>query len=92
MALQHGKDSMKSNERPGTARILGIGLDVQDRHIRITQGKNFDIFLGSERTHERLQETCTRLNEMLDRRGRRLEDPSRDEFVDMVAEAEGASA
>jgi hypothetical protein len=74
--------------QPGTARVLGLGLDTPDRHIRITRGKNFDIYFGSETTHERLQATCIKLNERLDRQGRRLEDLSRAEFVDLVSDVE----
>lgn len=72
------------------ARILGLGLDNADGHVRLTHGKNFDIYLGSENTHEQLQETCIKLNEKLDRRGKRLEDLSRDEFVDLVVESENS--
>ncbi|MFH0954372.1 MAG: hypothetical protein V1873_08590 [Verrucomicrobiota bacterium] len=79
---------MHNKKTPRAARILGLGLDNQDRHIRITRGKNFDIYLGSERTHEHLQETCMKINEKLDRQGRRLEELTRDEFTDLVADVE----
>ncbi len=69
-------------------RILGLGLDNKDRHIRITQGKNFDVLLGSEATHEQLQETCIRINEKLDKKGKRLEELSEKEFIDLVADAD----
>jgi hypothetical protein len=69
--------------------ILGLGFDNEDRHIRITRGKNFAIYLGSETTHEKMQEACIKINEKLDRRGRRLEDLSRDEFIDLVTDLEG---
>lgn len=78
---------MKDNQRERIVRILGLGLDNKDRHIRITQGRNFTVFLGSEATHERMQETCIRINEQLDRRGKQLEDLSRDEFMDLVSKA-----
>lgn len=74
--------------QPGAARVLGLGLDTRDRHIRITRGKNFAIYFGSETTHEHLQATCIKLNERLDRQGRRLEDLSRAEFVDLVSDVE----
>lgn len=78
---------MKDNQRDRIVRILGLGLDNEDRHVRITQGKNFTVFLGSENTHERMQETCIRINEQLDRRGKRLEELSREEFIDLVSKA-----
>lgn len=78
---------MKENCPRKTARIVGVGLDGEDGHVRITRGGNFDIYLGSESTHDKLQETCIKLNEKLDRKGKRLEELSRDEFVDLVTEA-----
>ncbi len=78
---------MNDPSRVQRARILGLGLDNTDGHVRLTQGENFDIYLGSENTHEQLQETCIKLNEKLDRRGKRIEDLSRDEFVDLIVES-----
>ncbi len=78
---------MKENHPRKTARIVGVGLDGEDGHVRITRGGNFDVYLGSESTHDKLQETCIKLNEKLDRKGKRLEELSRDEFVDLVTEA-----
>jgi hypothetical protein len=79
---------MNDNTRDRRARILGVGLDHRDGHVRVTRGKNFDIYLGSESTHEKLQETCIKLNEKLEQRGKRLDDLSRDEFVDLIGEAD----
>jgi hypothetical protein len=77
---------MNDKSRVQRARILGLGLDNADGHVRITRGENFDIFLGSESTHEQLQDTCIKINEKLSQRGKRLEDLSRDEFVDLIAD------
>jgi hypothetical protein len=78
---------MNDKSRVQRARILGLGLDNVDGHVRLTRGENFDIYLGSESTHEQLQETCIKFNEKLGRRGRRLEDLSRDEFIDLIVES-----
>ena len=67
-------------------RILGLGLDNEDGHIRITKGKNFDILLGSESSHEHMQETCIKVNEKLDAQGRKLEDLSTDEFYSLISD------
>jgi hypothetical protein len=61
------------------AALLGLGLDGDDGHTRLTRGKNFVLYGGSEETHGRMQETAVKLNEQLDRMGKRLEDvPPRD--------------
>lgn len=75
---------MKKNEERIT-RILGLGLDNEDGHVRVTRGKNFDIFLGSEQTHERMQDLCMRLNEKLDRKGKALAGLSRQELMDLLS-------
>ncbi len=72
------------------AGMIGVGLDHKDGHVRVTQGKNFRIVLGSEETHERMTEICVKINEKLDRRGRQLDEVSPGEFGDLVKEA-GAS-
>ena len=78
---------MKENQER-VVRILGLGLDNQDGHVRITHGDNFDVMLGSENTHERMQETCFKINEKLGEKGKRLEDLSREEFLNLVSEIE----
>jgi hypothetical protein len=36
--------------------LIGLGLDNQDGHKRITQGEEFLLVGGSEETHERMQD------------------------------------
>ena len=71
------------------AQLLGIGFDADDGHKRITRGENFTIAGGSEETHERMTETVIKFNEKLARKGKNLGDLSREEFRDMMREAEG---
>ena len=79
---------MEKPARKRSARMIGLGLDTRDGHVRITRGENFDILLGSEETHERMQTTCIKLNEKLAHKGKRLDDLSRDEFFDLVSDVE----
>ena len=67
--------------------LLGVGLDNQDGHKRITKGDNFCLVGGSEETHEIMTETAVKFNEKLSRKGKTLDDLSRDEFLDMMREA-----
>lgn len=69
------------------AMMLGLGLDGGDGHKRLTKGENFVLAGGSEETHERMSETAIKVNEQLARKGKRLEDVSREEFHDMVRKA-----
>ncbi len=65
------------------AVILGLGFDAEDGHTRLTRGENFVLAGGSQETHSQMQETAVKLNEQLDRRGRRLEDVSPGELRDI---------
>lgn len=68
------------------AVMLGLGLDNEDGHKRVTRGDNFVISGGSEETHERMTETAIKVNEKLSSKGRRLEEISGREFVDIIQE------
>ncbi len=67
--------------------LLGVGLDNEDEHIRVTRGPNFHLVGGSEETHGRMQQTAIRLNEKLKKRGRELGEVSREEFRDLLRES-----
>lgn len=77
---------MKPNSND-KAQLLGIGFDGGDGHKRLTRGENFTIAGGSEETHDHMAETAIKFNEKLHRKGKNLEDVSREEFIDMIREA-----
>ena len=64
--------------------LLGLGLDSKDGHVRITKGKNFSLFGGSEETHDMMQEKAIKFNEQLDKRHRTLDDINEEEFFDIA--------
>jgi len=66
------------------ALLLGLGLDNDDGHVRLTKGDNFRLVGGSRPTHEKMQEIAVRINEELDGRGKTLEQVSGVEFRDIV--------
>ena len=71
------------------AALLGLGLDNDDGHTRITRGKNFLLAGGSYETHAQMQETAVKINEQLDQRGQRLEDVSIRELREIYQRAIG---
>ena len=75
-----------SNSQKRKAALLGLGLDNEDGHTRITRGENFVLYGGSQDTHAVMQETAIKVNEKLDRRGKRLEDVSATEMRDILRE------
>ncbi len=64
--------------------LLGVGLDNQDGHKRITQGEKFAIVGGSEETHGRMTETAIKTFEELKHRGKRLETVDREELSEII--------
>ena len=72
-----------ANKQPKKAALLGVGVDAEDGHTRLTRGKNFLLCGGSEETHAVMQETATKINEHLDRRGRQLEQLTLGELRDI---------
>jgi hypothetical protein len=72
---------------PKLAGVLGVGLDAEDGQKRITRTEEMLIVGGSEATHERMQETAVRFGEGLEKRGKRLQDASASEALDILREA-----
>ncbi len=71
-------------KKPHTAGILGVGLDNDDGHRRITTGEQFTLVGGSEQTHDRMTETMMKTFEELKRRDRRLESVDPHELAEIV--------
>ncbi len=67
--------------------ILGLGLDDANGEKRVTRTEEMVLLGGSHETHERMQETAIRFSESLEKRGKRLEDTSVQEAVDLLREA-----
>ena len=62
------------NPTKKSAALLGMAFDNTDGHTRLTRGNNFLLVGGSQETHCVMQETAVKVNEKLDKRGKRLED------------------
>ena len=67
--------------------FVGVGLDNEDGHQRLTRTNHFFLFGGSAETHERMQDTAIRFNENLDDRGKSLSEASKEEILDMLRKA-----
>jgi len=78
---------VRSVEQPRkSAALLGLAFDNDDGHTRLTRGKNFVLLGGSNETHGVMQETAMKINERLDRRGKRLENVSVKELRDICCD------
>ncbi len=66
------------------SHLLGLGLDNTDGHKRVTRADSFSVVGGSSETHERMTETLVKTTEELKRKGRSLDDASREEVADLL--------
>jgi hypothetical protein len=67
--------------------FLGVGLDNQDGHKRLTRSEHFLLVGGSAETHGRMQDTAVKFTEALRRRGKALEETSAEEVIELFHES-----
>jgi len=72
----------KDTRRQG--HLLGIGLDHEDGHKRITQADDFSLVGGSAETHERMTETAMKAMEELKSRGKTIHNVGSDELSEII--------
>lgn len=68
----------------GKAHLLGLGLDHQDGHKRITTAEQFTLVGGSEETHGRMTETVVKTFEVLKRRRKQLHSVEPQELAEII--------
>ena len=66
------------------AHLLGLGLDCDDGHVRITKGEEFSILGGSEQTHDQMTETVSKTFEDLGERKKQLAQVEPQELADLL--------
>jgi len=66
------------------AALLGVGLDNDDGHKRVTTGEHFAILGGSAETHEKMTETVVKTFEELKRRRKRLASVEPEELAEIM--------
>ena len=79
------KTSRKSSATVGG--IVGVGLDNEDGHKRMTRTEEMLLLGGSAETHERMQATAVLFAEGLEKRGKPLGESSVEEVVELLREA-----
>ncbi len=75
---------MRTGKKRKIVRLLGVGFDADDGHIRITQGDRHDVLMGSAESHEYLQQLIRRIEEKIESRGLSLEELDPDELSRLV--------
>jgi len=70
--------------RDEKAHLLGIGLDNDDGHKRITKAEQFSILGGSAETHEKMTETVLKTFEDMKKSGKQLENIEKQHLADLI--------
>ncbi|MBM3996034.1 MAG: hypothetical protein FJ303_18070 [Planctomycetes bacterium] len=74
-------------EKAPVVGLLGVGLDNEDGHKRITKGEEFLLVGGSDETHERMQDVAIQVTESLQHKGKRLQDACVEEVLELMQKA-----
>ena len=78
------KKPVRRKRRPAVRGLLGVGLDNEDGHKRITTGEKFVLVGGSQETHEVMTETMMKTFEELKRRDKVLENVDHRELAEII--------
>lgn len=76
--------SKKKKKSSPRAALLGVGLDNEDGHKRVTTGEQFAIVGGSEETHGRMTETVVKTFEELKSRQKQLHQVEPTELAEIL--------
>jgi len=71
-------------KRRKSAHLLGLGLDNEDGHKRLTRADKFSVVGGSEETHEKMTETLLKTFENLKDKGKDLEETDKEELAELI--------
>jgi hypothetical protein len=75
---------MSSRKRKKIIRLLGVGFDAEDGHLRLTKGENYDVLMGSDESHEYLQRLIQNIEAELLEQHLGLDDLTPEQFSDLV--------
>jgi hypothetical protein len=75
---------MSSESKKKIVRLLGVGFDADDGHVRITTADNYDVLMGSDESHDYISSLIERIENELKKRGLDLETMSPEELSEIV--------
>ena len=81
------KRQPRKKAKSTVAGVVGVGLDGEDGHTRVTRTEETVLVGGSAETHERMQETAIRFSENLEKRGKTIQEASAREVMDLLLDA-----
>jgi phosphopantothenate synthetase len=75
---------MPIGKRKKIIRLLGVGFDAEDGHVRISRGEKYDVLMGSEESHEYIRKLIQDIEKAIEERGLSLDDLTPEEFTELV--------
>ena len=75
---------MSSGTKRKIIRLLGVGFDADDGHVRITTGDKFDVIMGSGESHDYITDLIRRIEEELVAQGLNLDELTPEQFSEIV--------
>jgi len=75
---------MTTGKQKKIIRLLGVGFDAEDGHIRITKGETYDVLMGSAESHEYIRNFIQEIEEEIEKRGLSLDNLTPKEFADLI--------
>jgi len=69
------------------SKIVGVGVDGRDGHIRFTTGEGYELLNGSEESHDLMQQWCEAINRQLSTMDKDITQLSVEEFLAVAREA-----
>lgn len=75
---------MPMEKRKKIIRLLGVGFDAEDGHVRISQGKKYDVFMGSDESHEYIRTLIESIEKAIEKRGLTLDDLTPEELTTLI--------
>jgi hypothetical protein len=75
---------MSARTRKKIIRLLAVGFDTDDGHVRITTGDKFDVLMGSDESHEYMLQLISKIEEEISRRGLDLDGLSPETLGEIV--------
>ena len=65
-------------------RLLGVGFDADDGHLRMTTADKFDVVMGSDESHEYITQLIMKIEAELDAQGLNLDELSPEVLSEIV--------
>jgi hypothetical protein len=85
--VKNDSSKAKRKRQPKIESLIGLGLDNDDGHKRVTTGEKFVLVGGSDETHGRMTETMIKTFEELKRRHKHLAECEPQEIAEIIHNA-----